>query len=79
MAAKPPVEVVRYAVIDNVYMLPIEDAAEVMKLLAKATKVSYQYSSDTPYKMAAGRDCSIDLKMITTAQHAAIYLEDPES
>lgn len=65
-----------YAVVDKTYLLPFDDAVELMRLLSRAQKVTTSWGTDKepPYKyvMSGGE---LNLTLLTTAQHAQMELE----
>jgi hypothetical protein len=64
-----------YAVVDQEYMLPLDDAIDLLRMLARATPVQSLYTQDTPYKVSEYKKGDHTLRLLTTAQHAAIFLE----
>jgi hypothetical protein len=68
-------EPVTYAVVGD-YMLPLEEAFNLVRMLNKAVVVNNTYNDVAPYKRPA-RPRQIKLEVLTTAQHAAVFLEEP--
>jgi hypothetical protein len=63
-----------YAVVDDQYLLPLEDAVALIRILAKSKAVSRTYKDDVPYKPSEYGKMRT-LTTITLAQYAAIHLE----
>lgn len=81
MARDTPPAVEAYVVIDNSYMLPFDDGIELLRLLAKAQKVSYNYGSGSsttaPYKLQKDNN-DVSLKIVTLAQYAIMCMDVTE-
>ena len=72
MADTPPVI---YAVVSGEYLLPLDDAVTLFRMLAKATTVCQTWKTDAPYRLSPNE--TTKLEVLTLAQHAAIFLEEP--
>ena len=69
---------VEYAVVDDQYLLPLEEAVTLMRMLSRCMVVQRNYGASSdglPYKPSQHSKGQHTLTTITTAQHAAIHLE----
>ena len=68
---------VEYAVVDDQYLLPLEEAVTLLRMLSRCMVVQRNYGgSDTvPFKPSPHSRGQHTLTTVTTAQHAAIHLE----
>lgn len=66
------------AVVEGRYLLPVNDAIQLLTLLAKAQILSRDYVSGRGYVYKLQRDQNTDFTFttLTLAQAAAIHLED---
>ena len=73
----PTPEPTVYAVVDQEYMLPFEDAIALLRILAKSTPVSSNYNETVPFRLSQYKKGDHSLRVLSVAQHAAVHLEEP--